>query len=187
VPDTDRTMEDRRALFEDLVAKVSDPVQRYLLRRASRDVADDVLGDVLLVLWRRLDDVPADDPVPWSMGVARRSLANRRRTDRRRLALVERIRAVDPPTVMTDPAGSEEHPELTAALATLGDTDREVLVLWAWEGLEPRDIAKVLWISDNAAANRLARARRRLADSLGRQDSAGGGQEGDMDPREHRR
>ena len=102
MPDTDRTMEDRRGLFEDLVAEVSDPVQRYLLRRASRDVADDVLGDVLLVLWRRLDDVPADDPVPWSMGVARRSLANRRRTDRRRLALVERIRAVDPPTVMTD-------------------------------------------------------------------------------------
>jgi RNA polymerase sigma-70 factor (ECF subfamily) len=186
VPDTDRMMEDRRARFEALVGEVSDPVQRYLLRRARPDVADDVLGDVLLVLWRRLDDVPVDDPIPWSIGTARRALANRRRSDRRKLALVDRIRAIDPPTVAADPSASGDHPELVAALAGLPETDREVLVLWAWEGFEPRELATVLGISDNAAANRLSRARRRLATALGRQESLPAGQDGYMDAEEDR-
>ncbi len=183
--DRDGSMEvDRRARFELLVEQVSDPVQRYLARRAAPDVADDVLGDTLLALWRRLDDVPGDDPVPWSVGVARRALANRRRSDRRKQALVERIRAVDPPGPVPDPAAAAQHPELAVGLAGLPATDREVLVLWAWEGFEPRELATVLGISSNAAANRLSRARSRLADALARQDPGPAGQGGVMDTRE---
>lgn len=177
---------DRRRRYEVLVAEVADPLQRYLRRRASADDADDVFGDTLLVLWRRLDDVP-HDPLPWCVGVARRALSNHRRSTRRRRALLERIRAVDPPAATVDPGPADDHPELAAALDGLGEVDREVLVLWAWEGFEPRDIATVLGISDNAAANRLSRARRRLAYAMARQDLGGPGQVGDMGTHEKHR
>ncbi|HWT23737.1 MAG TPA: sigma-70 family RNA polymerase sigma factor, partial [Solirubrobacteraceae bacterium] len=50
----------------------------------------------------------------------------------------------------------------------LGDKDREVLRLWAWEQLAPREIAVVLGITPNAASVRLHRATKRLRDSLGK-------------------
>jgi RNA polymerase sigma-70 factor (ECF subfamily) len=79
------------------------------------------------------------------------------------------------PAHSPDPADSGPDPELTAALERLTDDDREVLHLWAWEQLEPREIAPVLEISVNAATLRLSRARKKLADSLSRQDSASDG------------
>jgi RNA polymerase sigma-70 factor, ECF subfamily len=62
---------DRRRRFEELVAGTYEPLQRYLRRRTDPATADDVLGDVLLVLWRRLDDVPVELPLAWAYGVAR--------------------------------------------------------------------------------------------------------------------
>ena len=45
--------------FEDVVNEVYEPLQRYLRRRTDPTTAEDVLADVLLVLWRRVDDIPA--------------------------------------------------------------------------------------------------------------------------------
>jgi RNA polymerase sigma-70 factor, ECF subfamily len=52
------------------------------------------------------------------------------------------------------------------ALATLGDRDRELLLLIAWEGLGQAEAAEVLGIRRGAVATRLHRARQRLADAL---------------------
>ncbi|WP_088287998.1 sigma factor-like helix-turn-helix DNA-binding protein [Kineosporia sp. A_224] len=48
------------------------------------------------------------------------------------------------------------------ALDLLPDTDQELLRLWAWEGLEPQEIAYVLGCSRGATRVRLHRALRRL-------------------------
>ena len=48
--------DERRERFERLVDDVLAPLQRYLRRRASVEVAEDALADTLLVLWRRDDD-----------------------------------------------------------------------------------------------------------------------------------
>ena len=64
----------------------------------------------------------------------------------------------------TPGGGAGEH--LDAALARLSDADRELVHLWAWEGLEPREIAVVLDSTPNAISIRLHRVRRRLADDL---------------------
>ena len=82
---------DREARFLATVADVYEPLQRYLGRRASPDDAAEVLNDALLVVWRRLDDMPSDDPLPWSYGVAKRCLANHRRGDARRGRLRHRL------------------------------------------------------------------------------------------------
>lgn len=147
------------ARFEAVAAEVWVPLQRYLRRRTDAATADDVLGDVLLVMWRRRLDIPDDAALPWCYGVARGCLANARRGDDRRLRLVQRI-AAEP--VAADAAD----PDLDAALSRLPDRDRELLRLWAWEGLAPREIAVVLGITPNAASIRLHRAKEALRKDL---------------------
>ena len=52
---------------------------------------------------------------------------------------------------------------------------REVLRLWAWEELAPREIAVVLGTTPNAVSIRLHRAKARLRDELARKDPARAG------------
>ena len=154
----------RRQRFERLATEVLGPLQRYLRRRT--DEADDVLADVLLVLWRRLDEVP-EPALPWCYGVARGCLSNHRRAEQRRLRLVRRLAAEPVPIV-------DDDPDLTEALEALRPHDREVLRLWAWEQLAPREIAVVLGISPNAASIRLHRATKRLRAQLVAADAPAG-------------
>lgn len=170
---------ERRIHFEAIAAEVFEPVQRFLRRRASVDDADEALSDTLLTIWRRLDDVPDGAVLPWSYGVARRILSNRHRGRRRQSELVARVTALDPPPMEPDPAAQYDHPELASALDALRAEDREVLTLWAWEQLEPREIAVVLGISDNAAAQRLGKAKKRLTREMTGQDRAPTGHRGD--------
>lgn len=74
--------------MRELVALVGEPVRRYLHRRTDAATADDVFGDVLLVCWRRLDDVPAapENAVPWAFVVARQCLQNAQRAELEKLA-----------------------------------------------------------------------------------------------------
>lgn len=162
----------RRARFEALTAEVYEPLQRYLRRRARADDAADVLAETLLVVWRRLDDVP-DEPLPWCFGVARRCLANQRRGDRRRLRLVERSTAHPRPATSDDPQEAIERtdPDLTAAMATLSDGEIEIVRLWAWERFEPREIALTLDMTPNSVSVALSRAKRKLGEHLRSSDA----------------
>ena len=158
---------DRQARFEELYRAHAGVVRAYAVRRARSDaIADDVVSDVFLVVWRRLDDVP-DRPVPWLLAIARRVLANRRRSERRAAALSDRLANLRRPAS----AASETGDRLLDALASLPEPDRELLMLVAWEGLEPREIAQLLGARPGTVAVRLHRARRRLAAALARQDA----------------
>lgn len=161
-----------RDRFEALAALVLVPLQRYLGRRCPPDDVPDLVNDTLLVLWRRLDQVPVGAEVPWAYGVARRCLANARRGDRRREALGLRLRTRWLDATVEDASERiAEEDRVAAALSTLGELDAEVVRLWAWEGLEPREIAVVVDLTANAVSIRLHRARRSLAVQLGpRQD-----------------
>ncbi len=154
----------RRRRFEDLVAAVYEPVQRYLRRRTDPATADDVLGDVLLVLWRRLDDVPGDQPLPYAYGVARGCLANSRRSAVRQERVVQQL-ARQHRTEEGDPSDPLDG-ALADALEALPDADRELLRLWAWEQLAPRELAVVLGVSANAVSIRLHRAKQKLKEQL---------------------
>lgn len=170
---------DRKQRFESAVAEVYEPLQRYLGRRAHADDVSELLNDVLLVLWRRLDDVAFDDLRPWSYGVAKRCLANNRRGNARRYRLTGRL-AADPlahprhdQLLLSDDAQDD----LTNALAQLDDSERELVWLWAWERLEPREIAIVLDTTANAVSLRLTRAKKKIAASMRRQNLTDAGHE----------
>ncbi len=169
--DTD-TGAEREKRMRNLVELVVDPVRRYLHRRTDAATADDVVGDTLLVCWRRLDEVP-DDVLPWAIVVARQCLSNAQRAERRRTRLIGRIIAIDPPPDAADenPAastidGTGEAARVTTALACLRRNDAEILRLWAWDELTSPQLAVVLGISANAAAIRLHRAKARLKQEL---------------------
>jgi RNA polymerase sigma-70 factor (ECF subfamily) len=150
---------DRQQRFTALAHDVGPALRRYVVRRTDPDSVDDILADTLLVLWRRLDDVPADDPLPWCYGVARGCLANAHRASRRRDRLTSRLSVV-----RADEAPDDT--DLHEALGRLSEHERELLRLWAWEQLQPHEIAIVLGVTPNAVSIRLHRARRKLAEQL---------------------
>jgi RNA polymerase sigma-70 factor (ECF subfamily) len=144
------------------------------------DAVDDVLAATLSVVWRRLDEIPDGASLPWSYAVARRMLSNHRRGDQRRLRLVERLRA-EPQQVGADPQAVDAgDPDLETALDELSDSERELVHLWAWEQLEPREIAVVIDATPNAVSLRLTRVKQKLANSLQRQNRHSSGHTPDM-------
>lgn len=116
---------DRRRRFESVVVEVVEPVRRYLWRRAEPDAAEDVLSETLLVLWRRVEDIPVD-AVPWSIGVARLQLANDERSRRRQHRLINRIATVDPPREIATEAGNPVDDAVRNTIAQLRPQDAEV-------------------------------------------------------------
>lgn len=159
------------ARFERLYAQHFERVAAYLLARADRDVAADALAATFEVAWRRIGDVPRDE-LPWLLGVARRVLANSRRSRARQTALVERMASA-----ARSHAGDERDAavaaDLAGALAQLTAAQQEALLLVAWEGLSEREAARSLGCSRVAFAARLHRARARLRGTLGEGAQAG--------------
>lgn len=157
---------DRRRRVEALFSEHSAAVRAYARRRVPSATADDVVSDVFVVAWRRLDDVP-DDGFPWLLACAQRIIANQRRSVRRKAALRDRLSHE-----RTAAPGGQAIADsvLAEALATLSKSDREALMLTAWEGLEPSRAAAVIGCSPRAFSMRLHRARRRLATAMARLD-----------------
>lgn len=148
----------------------------YALRRVGdSEDASDVVAETFLIAWRRLGDVPAGDRARlWLYAVARRVLANQRRTERRRTRLGERLAESLRTELATHPAPSGEAADALRAMAELGEEDRELMLLVSWEELSPGEAARVLGISSLAARSRLHRARRRLRTLLEQRESVSG-------------
>jgi len=158
--------EDLQKEFEALYRATRSRLLAYAVRRSAPEDVQDVVAETYLQAWRHLADLPTDDlAVLWLYGCARRVLANRRRGDQRRQALIERYgrQRLEP---SQDPAPDHSALAARAALRGLVEADREVLMLTAWEGLSHRELAETLGCSPTAARIRLMRARRRLASAL---------------------
>jgi RNA polymerase sigma-70 factor (ECF subfamily) len=172
-PDTGT--DQRRKRFESLAHENSRAILGYALRRTERpEDAADVLSEVLLIAWRRLDDVPRGPEARlWLFGVARRVIANENRSAAARLRLGERLRQEISQVVGDESAAIGERESVRAALGRLGQEDREILLLVAWEDLKVTEAAKVIGISAPGARSRLHRARRRLRRELAEPDANG--------------
>jgi RNA polymerase sigma-70 factor (ECF subfamily) len=163
--------------FRDLYRAHFDAVLAYAVRRTEQAAdAADVVAETFLVAWRRAPEIPGGPGARlWLFGVARRVLANHHRGGRRRhqlgLRLRDRLTAADARDHAEDVASRGV---VTTAMRRLGELDREVLALSAWEELEPREIAEVLGISADAARTRLTRARRRMRELLGHDEAVTG-------------
>ena len=146
---------DSEAEFETVFMHLG-AVIAYARRRGSRD-ADGLAAEVMTIAWRRLEDVPKDDPRPWLYGTARNLLLAEARRIARDRALVPSPELV---AGTLEPHGLD--PGLAQALRSLSSSDLEALLLVAWEDLTPSQAAAALGISAVAFRVRLLRARRRL-------------------------
>jgi RNA polymerase sigma factor (sigma-70 family) len=150
--DFDRKLAEERfrAVFSHLGA-----VTAYARRRRSWD-ADAIAAEAMAIAWRRLADVPQDDPLPWLYATARNLLLSEARRGGARTLLREPEQSVaSPDAFLLDPV-------LEQALRSLRPLDREALLLIAWEDLTPSQAARALGLSPTAFRVRLLRARRRL-------------------------
>lgn len=153
--------------FTRLVREHTPAVGNYLRRRLyplSLADVDDLVEETMLVVWRRLDDVPFDAELPWMLGVARNVLRNARRTRNRRSAVESTLQPHSNEPSAEDRVVADT--VVREALESLSDDDREVLLLHVWDGLDTHAIGALLVISTNAAAVRLSRAQRRFRDRL---------------------
>lgn len=157
-----------RARFDGLVWEVVEPVRRYLARRVDQATADDVLSEVLVVLWRRHSEVPAGEEILYAIGVARLQLQNALRAMRRQERLVARTITVEPPQEVSSEgvSGDPRAERVWEALTELRDADAEVLRLHVWEELKVSEMAGVLGLTPNAVSIRLHRAKKKLADKI---------------------
>jgi RNA polymerase sigma factor (sigma-70 family) len=162
--------ETSRRRFEEIFRATHPRVLSYALRRAQdRGSAEEAVSETFLIAWRRLDAVPPQQPLPWLLGTARRVLANQRRQAKRRspdgsLTPLDLVEVRDPAPLI--PEGLAERDAFASAFAALGERDREVLSLIAWDGLRVRDAASVVGCTATAFSIRLHRARRRLLKEL---------------------
>ena len=142
-------------------------VERFVRRRSEAD-ADDVVQQVFVTAWRRVDNIP-DEPRAWLLTVARNIMLNQRRSNRRRDALAVRVGGTIKVTTRDDTeqeGTSTELETLRQAWLQLSDAEREVLSLSVWDELSGAEAAQVLGISNAACAKRLGRARQHLRDLL---------------------
>jgi RNA polymerase sigma factor (sigma-70 family) len=155
----------RRERFEALYIAHYGAIFRFVDRRADGPASEvpDVVADVFMAVWRRLDEVPEGDAARlWLYGVARRSLLNVRRGRRRRWRLLSRLSAEAAAATTAQVAADPGDAVLREAIRRLPDPYREVLQLVAWDGLSHAEAAQVLDCSTNAVALRLHKAKARL-------------------------
>jgi RNA polymerase sigma-70 factor, ECF subfamily len=167
-----------RGHFEALYAAHAGAVRGYAMRRTNAAQADDVVAEVFLIAWRRLDAVPADARV-WLLGTARKVLANGRRGAARRQAVQGRLerevwtRPNYAPAAeqLLTPESEPAARHVLDALHSLRKSDREALLLIAWEELSHREAARVLGVRESTFGVRLHRAKRRLERALAERNS----------------
>lgn len=153
------------AVLSDVLTSAAADLLRYLERRLGPDDAADALGDVLLVAWRRVSDLPANGTEArlWLFGIARNTVLNSRRGRVRRDGLA--ARAGRHAAGETQP-GADHGLEVRDAIARLEPDLAELVRLVHWDGFSLAEAARVLEIPASTASSRYHRARELLRAAL---------------------
>jgi RNA polymerase sigma-70 factor (ECF subfamily) len=160
-------MTDDATRFEQIFLEHAGAVHSYALRRTgSPDRSREVVSETFLTAWRRRDQRRVDSELAWLLAIARRVLANERRSRGRRQALLDRLRSQPAGSLASNPASNEGEGAVSAALKSLSPRQQEVLMLDAWEGLSPAEAGTVLGCTAGAFRVRLHRARRQFRAAL---------------------
>jgi RNA polymerase sigma factor (sigma-70 family) len=160
----EQSVRGRPDAFVEVVQRHEVAVHGFLARRAGRQIADDLLGEVWVRAFaaRGGYDPAHDDARPWLYGIARNVLrAYWRAGPAGDHAAAEAT--VDPWDGVVDRLDAATRVRaLVSAIRALPAAERDVLLLVAWEQLTPAEAAVVLGVPPGTARSRLHRARAAL-------------------------
>lgn len=156
--------------FVELVRRHETAVGAYLARRAGREVAEDLLGEVWVAALtsRAAYDRSFPDARPWLFGVAHNTLRRhwRSRPAEEPVADLTSVAAGwDPWGAVDDRVAAEK--VLRQALGQLRPQQREILTLVAWEDLTVADAGRALGVPPGTARRYLHEARVALRNAPG--------------------
>ena len=155
-----------RSRFLRLFEAHGEQILLYFKRRTDTESARDGAADTFLVAWRRINDIPSGNELPWLYGVARRVLSQQRRAHGRRGRLSRKLTglaAADGPTPETVIVRNSGYTAVLEALGRMSPRERELLQLAIWDELPHADIGAILGCSAHAVDQRLHRATKKLA------------------------
>jgi RNA polymerase sigma-70 factor (ECF subfamily) len=152
-----------RSAFAALYDRYARVVHGVLLARVSRDDVDDLVQDVFLTAWRRLNDLR--DPAAfggWLTMIARNRATDFHRRSPELVELPEQLPARE--AVSTE---AEAHAALDA-IRSLPDAYRETLMLRLVEGLSGPEISERTGLTPASVRVNLHRGMKLLREKLGR-------------------
>ena len=149
--------------FTRLYERYGQVVHGLLLARVGRDEVEDLVQDVFLTAWRRLDDLR--DPAAFGGWIA--MIARNRATDfhRRTADFVELPDNLASPGTASGPADANV---ALAAIRSLPDAYRDTLILRLVEGLSGPEIAERTGLTPGSVRVNLHRGMKMLRDKLHR-------------------
>jgi RNA polymerase sigma-70 factor (ECF subfamily) len=159
-----------RLAMQTLFARHRTAVYRWLLRFVGNEaVAEDLLSDVFLDVWRQADRFQARSSVStWLLAIARFKALSARRT-RKDAELDETIEATvadpaDNPEVMLEKKNREEL--VRAALNNLSPEHKEVIDLVYYHEKSVDECAQILGVPSGTVKTRMFYARKKMAEMV---------------------
>jgi RNA polymerase sigma factor (sigma-70 family) len=171
---------DRPERFEAIFDRHAPAVYRYLRLRLGHHLAEELTAETFARALRSREqfDVSHASALPWLYGIAVNLIRMHGRSEQRRhraYRLFAQDAPIEPPSAADADTRLDAQalaPALGTALAALPPDQREVLLLHAWAGLSPAEIAQALSVSNATVRKRLHRARAKAAAQLTRNVTA---------------
>ncbi|QKW38354.1 sigma-70 family RNA polymerase sigma factor [Actinomadura sp. NAK00032] len=160
-----RSLDGDQDAFVEVVRRHEGAVGAYLARRAGRETAEDLLGEVWVAAFtsRAAYDRAFTDARPWLVGVAHNMLRRHWRSRRVEEPLADEAGAApgwDPWAAVDDRV--DVRSALRGALAGLRPQQREIVTLVAWEDLTVADAGRAIGVPPGTARRYLHEARMAL-------------------------
>ena len=156
-----------RAAATALVHRLSPMLYRFFVAQlANRSYADDLLQET----WLRVHEArhtwrPGERLLPWLYAIARHTRVDHYRKTLRREIHEQRVEEL-PEIAAPAPGGAEGSPDLQAMLATLPESQREVVVMLKISGMSLEDVARATSCSVGSVKQKAHRAYLKLRERL---------------------
>jgi RNA polymerase sigma-70 factor (ECF subfamily) len=150
--------------FNDLFRSYLSETSRFIARRTKAEDVEDLAADLFALAWQKRDSIPKGLELPWLYKSARYLISNHNRKQQGRTSILATLQ--EPQSAPSAESIALADIELADAWKGLSTKEKEILSLWAFEGLEPKQLAVALEKSENACAIALSRAKSKLTQLL---------------------
>ncbi|MEY4740864.1 MAG: hypothetical protein RL402_389 [Actinomycetota bacterium] len=150
--------------FNDLFRSYLSETSRFIARRTKAEDVEDLAADLFALAWQKRDSIPKGLELPWLYKSARYLISNHNRKHQGRTSILATLQ--EPQSAPSAESIALADMELAEAWKGLSTKEQEILSLWAFEGLEPKQLAVALEKSENACAIALSRAKSKLTQLL---------------------